>query len=64
MSWPSGFQVSDSERPVYTALTTACQIGIRGGARSVKLRGGSIKQNINFKGTVSQKIWRDEGKGP
>jgi hypothetical protein len=41
-----GFQVSDSERPEYTALITGFQIGIRQGARSFfQIRSGFMKRS-------------------
>jgi hypothetical protein len=55
MSWRSGFQVSDTERPVYTELTAGFQLGIREGARSFQLSGGFIKQNLNFKNSQELK---------
>jgi hypothetical protein len=43
--WRPGFQVSDNERPEYTALITGFQIRIRRGARSFQLRSGFMKRS-------------------
>jgi hypothetical protein len=43
--WRPGFQVSDNERPEYTALITRFQIGIRRGARSFQMRSGFMKRS-------------------
>jgi hypothetical protein len=43
--WRPGFQVSDNERPEYTALIIGLQIGIRRGTRPFQMRFGFMKRS-------------------
>jgi hypothetical protein len=60
ISWRSGYQVSDTERPEYTALIAGFQIGIRRGARSFQMRSGfyeaisKLQQLIGIKAPIRQ----------
>jgi hypothetical protein len=50
--WRSGYQDSSTALSMYKALIAKYKIGIRQGARSIQMRTGFIKQNMNLKGTV------------
>jgi hypothetical protein len=46
--WRPRFQVSNNERPEYTALITGFQIGIRRGARPFQMRSSFMKRSQNL----------------
>jgi hypothetical protein len=43
--WRPGFQDSNNEHSIYTALITGSQVGIQRGARSFQMRSGFMKRS-------------------